>query len=464
MYELKESRYNIWVVDYPSEKYSLVFNTLQNSLLMLPNTVRNKIKYDNINSISHKLLTALLELNILVEKEINELRVLKYWFERYRLLTDVVAISFLPTYSCNCACVYCYEEGINDRKVEDKHMSENLVADLMKWVTNLVTIWSPKTLDFCFHGGEPLLFPQILSSVAKEINQVAEKYALKKVFSVVTNGTLLSSKIVAMLKEYNFNKIMCTIDGIAKIHNSRRPFCNGKGTFQIIFNNIRNALDKGMTVIMSVNIDRINYSYIIDLIKFLSTKKMQKYDRFSVVFAVVKQGPQADNPTYFVKNQLHGKEIADIFTVLYSAALREKFRIVDPISSGFCSYRTMKNFFIDYKGDIYKCASLVGTKAGFIGNIRQSFSPIFRRLSQDFYPIPWEKEKRCKKCKYLPLCLGGCAQQSLLFNNNREKVDCMFSFFYNYLPEAIKIKYNRARLFPDTMDASSISVKEFLRL
>lgn len=201
------------------------------------------------------------------------------------------------------------------------------------------------------------------------INLIAEEYKLEKIFSVVTNGTLLNDSLFFTLKKNSFNRILCTIDGVPVIHNSRRPLLSGDGTFALTFGNVKKALDKQFIVVLNVNLDRGNYYTTSTFLDFLVKEQMAKYKNFRIGFSIIKQGPHAYNPEYFKNNQFQSEEEADILLYCYRAALMRNLHIVDPISGGFCTFRVANNFIIDYKGDIYKCISLTGNKEAYLGNI-----------------------------------------------------------------------------------------------
>ncbi len=463
--EYKESKYNVWIEQYPDRNSFLVFNILQRSLLKLPSSIVEKIQHNEIYNIPPDILTVLLQLNILIEKEVDEMKVFRYWFERYRLQGKTIGFTFLPTYNCNCKCIYCYEDGVRKDMNMREYASDEQIKNLITFVDTLVKLSNANTLDFCFHGGEPLLYPDIVDKVGGAINKIAETNKLEKIFSIVTNGTLLNDAALSILKKNSINRILCTIDGIAAIHNSRRPFLTGRETFKLTFNNVKKSLDKGFTVVLNTNIDRLNYYAIPVFLDFLVKEQMGNYKNFRLIFSIIKQGPHAHNPEYFNNHQFQeGEEEADVLLNSYREALMRNLRIVDPISGGFCTFRISDNFIIDYHGEIYKCIALSGNKEAYLGNIQNPLSSIYRRLSQYLYPIPWSSNEDCQSCKFLPLCLGGCAQQSLLKYGSQFILMCSRSFLQRYIPEAVKIKHTFAELFPEEISASLSNLKELLRL
>src|SRR5699024_8598917 len=83
----------------------------------------------------------------------------------------------------------------------------------------------------------PLLNFDLIEKVVK----FAEKqfFGNDILFTVTTNGSLLTKEIALFLQEHNFN-LMISLDGAEEVHNRSRKFAvNGKGTFGVIYENIK---------------------------------------------------------------------------------------------------------------------------------------------------------------------------------------------------------------------------------
>ncbi|MBR6641397.1 MAG: hypothetical protein IKL08_04310, partial [Clostridia bacterium] len=96
-----------------------------------------------------------------------------------------------------------------------------------------------------------------------EIEDILE-YANSKVegkkilFNMTTNGTLLSDKVVDFLSRYNFS-ISISLDGSKEEHDRNRKFKDGRGSFDVIIENLRNIrekypeLDKRIQIMTTIN-------------------------------------------------------------------------------------------------------------------------------------------------------------------------------------------------------------------
>jgi uncharacterized protein len=453
----KQSLYNVWVTNYPQIGSSLVYNTLQRNLLCVPSIIEDAILKCNLSGISEKDLNILLSNNILIEEDIDEEKIFKNWISRYSVDTQTLGLTFITTYLCNCRCIYCYEDGVRkDTQTENSIfvMSESKIKEFYSWTENLIKLWRPRTLDFCFHGGEPSLFPNFVDRIAKLMSEIADKNNLNRNFSIVTNCTLMTDNFIKILKNNKINRIMTTLDGPENIHNKRRPFYSGKGTFTQTFKSIKRLVKEGFRVFLGVNIDKGNINYIPELIDLLSTSGFANLPNFSILLATVKEGPHASNPYYFKKNVFSNSGQMNAFLKLYRYALNKKIKIADPIGGGLCSFRRMSSYIIDVEGNLYKCITMAGNKEAFLGNISEPINLIMRRSAQFIYMESWQRKKKCRVCKYLPLCFGGCPQQVLLKKGTYNNILCAKSYFDRYLPEAIKIKYDSNILFPKNFNSS----------
>ena len=143
------------------------------------------------------------------------------------------SLTLQVTQKCNLRCKYCiYSENLN---VQQRSHSNNV----MSFET------AKKALDFfrChitdtgnaaigFYGGEPLLaFPLIKKSVqyAEDIFEGREI-----IFSITTNGTLLTDEIIAFLIQHKLS-----IDGPENIQNQNRIFPNGSGSYEVVLHNLK---------------------------------------------------------------------------------------------------------------------------------------------------------------------------------------------------------------------------------
>ena len=149
---------------------------------------------------------------------------------RYRLKQLVLQV----TQQCNLRCEYCAYSGnyANNRVHSNKRMD----FDMAKRAIDMFISRSSENpeINVSFYGGEPLLEFDLLKKCVFYSHNNCEK---KIVHNITTNGTLLTDEIVDFLVEYDFD-LLISLDGSRKEHNKNRKFANGKGSFDVIINNV----------------------------------------------------------------------------------------------------------------------------------------------------------------------------------------------------------------------------------
>ena len=146
------------------------------------------------------------------------------------------------TQKCNLRCKYCvYSESYPGvRGYNPKDMSEDTALKAIDFYFSLLKegrAYNPyREPSVAFYGGEPLLNFELIRTC---ISHVMENYKdFNPHFVMTINGTLLSEEIVSFLSEHNC-EIVLSIDGPKEEHDRNRVFPGGKGSFDIIMENVK---------------------------------------------------------------------------------------------------------------------------------------------------------------------------------------------------------------------------------
>ena len=122
---------------------------------------------------------------------------------------------------CNLLCSYCYEYNSGDRSWEakPKKISDDLINILFLRIAEHLRQTSDEPITLLLHGGEPLLVGY--SRLEYLLKGLRDRFCSEQLEIVIqTNGTLLTKKIVSLLKTYRVT-VGISIDG-NEAHNSRR--------------------------------------------------------------------------------------------------------------------------------------------------------------------------------------------------------------------------------------------------
>lgn len=146
---------------------------------------------------------------------------------------------FVVTTACNVGCVYC--QANNGVSCPSLFMSKEIAEKAVD-----IALQSPsQNLNFEFQGGEPLLNFEIIKHIVSYAE--ANKGCHEISYNVVTNLTLLTDEILEFFIRYNFG-ISTSIDGPEFVHNSNRPFKDGRGTYAKAVASIKKIQSKGIQV------------------------------------------------------------------------------------------------------------------------------------------------------------------------------------------------------------------------
>lgn len=248
-------------------------------------------------------------------------------------------------------------------------------------------------------------------------------------FSIVTNGSLLDENTINFMIENGLKEVQITLDGDKKIHNQRRPFMSGHGSFKCIVKNLEMVLNKNVKVSLRVNIDRHNAS---NIGKFLNKLKHLYYKEN------LRLSPGLVDPSPF-NLTWNKKYVPQTFEDRIGFMRKAKIGIFsnteDPnmllkehkLQFGLCHAKIDNYFIIGPEGDIYTCYSFIGYKDAICGNIKNGLN---QRFSEFLY-FNDEKVRRCleEKCPFVPICNGGCNYQSYLEYKDISKRVCQRKYF-----------------------------------
>ena len=360
--------------------------------------------------------------NFLIDNEVDELARIKVMYDTNRYLSTSAAMTIVVTHKCNLACTYCYEE-------RQPHSQTNKdIPGIMKFIDVLLKEKRAKTFGVTWFGGEPLLKPSFIVNLSKRIIRRCKKDDIMYSSVIVTNGTLLTRETAKRLREHSVSRAQITLDGPPDTHDKRRPFTNGKGSFETILENIKQVHDF-FKISIRVNVDMNNAEKAVELLELLDSRNIKR--NVTVNFAPVQPYTDRCSPianACYSKEEFSGMEISLLaesiargFTIDISACLpRTKF-----INCGAVS---LNSFVIDAKGQLHKCWNYIGNDDEAIANLSLSNPPINEgeieaqsnlpakdNLTKWIAFDPFQFEK-CKSCKILPSCLGGCVYPAVVEN------------------------------------------------
>lgn len=439
----KYSRYNLWFPYSENKAYYLGYNYLKDSLIVLKK--ENKNQLDELlggrritQNFTTERLHRLEALGFLVRRGIDELEKVAGQFKGGKWTSDSLFIVIAPTTSCNFACVYCLQQGVNEVRVKPSVRQKTVER-----VKSMVEKGNIRAVSLNLYGGEPLLDIESCTYYIDEIRAFAINRGVEFGFSLTTNGSLFEEFALTGLVAKGFRGVQFTLDGPKDIHDRRRPYKSGRGSFDDIMNAIRKVCglverekDKEIEIVIEVNFDKEN---IFSLGRLFDILKKEGLGEKIII------SPELVLPTAYSEFSAVENHHCANNSFTYDEEIEAYKHVIDEIDKrGLklsrtmgrfypCTFTNINHFIIDPEGKIYKCAFMMGFDPFCIGTIQEEG---FRSSFEDhehLLSLP-----QCSKCTFLPICGGGCKYKSWLKHKDVKQIDCNRRLFEEVQPSLIE--------------------------
>ena len=292
-----------------------------------------------------------------------------------------------------------------------EHRISNLENDVENALISFIDELLPKTrmLIVTWFGGEPMLRIEQIMKLTNIFKMLCRNHGVFYTANIITNGTLLTDENIRILESISLRLLKISLDGVAQIHDMRRPLNAGGSSFDLIVQNLKN-LSSAFSVRLRVNFDKQNYIYIPALI--CAMKQYGLKCKLSWEFA-----PICLTDDDIFKSQQRSllfstSEMAKVEADLYEIAMQEGYPTEKPWISKHlpCSAANIFDFNIDPEGYLYKCIMTLGDRKEAFGNLLTIKNAI-DVLSKECKNFGFPSNSVCLNCFLLPLCMGGCKRK-----------------------------------------------------
>ncbi len=356
------------------------------------------------------------------EKKAFKLAYLNFTEEREK---DETQLFFVPNYSCNFACSYCYQEGYEPVK---QTLNKEIIYAFFEYIR---LEFAGRKKYITVFGGEPLLPGENQRKLISYFIQKANEAHLDLAF--VTNGYTLT-EYIDLLKSARIREIQVTLDGTKNIHDARRYLKGNHPTFDKIVAGIDACLEANLEVNLRMVVDKDNIDNLADLSRFAIDRgwtksplfKTQIGRNYELHFCNSTPDKLFDRATlYKYMYELIKKHpyIAEFYKPAYSITkyISEHNALPTPLFDSCPACKTEWAF--DYTGTIYSCTATVGKKGEELGTfypqITKNETAIETWQNRDITTI-----EKCKTCEVALACGGGCASVAKNKNGHVNTPDC----------------------------------------
>lgn len=399
MRRLKASRYNIVLKE---ENDTIVFNAKNCALVKVNDIFLELLKNPNKRAGNdyEVLSKQMMDAGFLVAADVDEVKVLEYEHNLARYDRSRLTLTILPSYECNFRCFYCFENKQNVQ-LDDKEI-EGIKNFTLQHISGV------EKLSVCWFGGEPLLNPDAIWLLSDFFIKLCKNENVEYRATMITNGSLITNKIIDKLKISHIDSVQITLDGDKECHDKRRCLKNGNGSYDLILDNIHLLTEAGIKVVCRINIDKTNYEGVMRLLSILPKENLNNFEiMFGHVLPLGGISEWSDRICYSMEEFSDVTDIYFDFMYEHGLSCPNDYPFYPRPIKNFCGACQVNSYVIHPKGDIHKCYDTVNYKIGnlFDGIAVTDVDKCNYAHWVSFNPF---KDNECLNCDILPLCMGGC--------------------------------------------------------
>ncbi|MCR2049038.1 radical SAM protein [Acetatifactor muris] len=401
---MKESRFNL---AYCNEEYYVVLNTKTSHLIRFPvnqKEIISEILQQKSTLCDLEIHRVLAEKGFIVEDSTNELD--EIYRECYELVNSkVLYLTVMPTYTCNLACIYCFQHHIPGAIINDNTM-KNIIYAVEK------NIGKYSALYVEWFGGEPLIARRQVIYMNQKFKEICNRVRIPYAARITTNGYYLDRKTFEQLFKNNCFIYYISVDGGKDLHNRQRPCRNGEGSYDVIMANLKQikqeVSSRNFRIEIRVNCSKRSYDYLEQFLKEFEVN-FGNDSRFSVIIETVNDWSER---TVQMNNEGQLMDHSDL-SELGKIAKRYNINLasIDKhlLKTQICQAAKRNGYSIFYDGTIHKCQMALESEKycqmDKIGKVTDDGEFQIEKENEkiwvsDIFP------KSCENCKVLPMCLG----------------------------------------------------------
>lgn len=159
------------------------------------------------------------------------------------------------TQICNLKCTYCAAGGDGTYGSPVNKINVERTLPQIKFFMDRLP--QNSAFNISFVGGEPLLYPEAIAAIYDYVVNEAKSKNTRARFMITTNGTLITDKVIEILKERSIH-LTISLDGDSSVNDQRRPTKNGQSSTELTLTgikklqNIRSSLESlGVSAVFS---------------------------------------------------------------------------------------------------------------------------------------------------------------------------------------------------------------------
>jgi len=297
--------------------------------------------------------------------------------------------TIIPTFDCNYHCWYCIQK--HSSTVISKQQLSRIVRHVKKYlkehdINSYILSW---------FGGEPLMQPDVINQISTELKLYCTENHIEFSGAITTNGSLLNTANILMLKKNDINFYQIAVDGDEKTHNKTKKEKNGVSSFKRIISNIVSLLTLNENASVTL---RINYT-----VRILEQNSIVE-DLNRIIPPDKRKNINVDLQKVWQENEFNVS--IDKLVILMKQLVSSGYRLNSDHVFSICYVNKLHFNTIYYTGGVDKCdkhgINELRGKINGNGDIEWNETPLINQYS------PFDLSAPCGKCKYFPVCYCCC--------------------------------------------------------
>ncbi|MFA8300298.1 MAG: radical SAM protein [Hyphomicrobiales bacterium] len=314
------------------------------------------------------------------------------------MLKYPIAIEIDLTFNCNYSCIYCRNGLIEDSKELDIKVIKRLLDEAKE----------NKVFNINISGGEPTTH-----SCFKEI----VKYLGEKnlIWNLTTNGSLLDSDLVILLKANNVNSIFITLSGMSEATDNYHK--KAKNTFGQALKAIDLCLQHNIFVYVGFLLTPKNISEIDQFIELVKHKGLK-----AKLMRVKNAGSSINNKDLHIENnkftQVQKKMIQELKEDFIIGEQNQKIEQLNCMAGKISCV-----IGADYQ--VYPCVMFLGEEQLGCGSIKNETLYNIWNTSEMLKEFRGDRIylDACDRCGKKEICNGGCRANAFIKYGNHKYID-----------------------------------------
>src|SRR5581483_10005114 len=156
-------------------------------------------------------------------------------------------VTLMPTLQCNLACSYCFQK----EHPAFTRMSSPTEDATLEWLLRRIDERGLRRLHVHYFGGEPTTRKDYCLRTAEVLSASMKARGGTFTWEMTTNGVHLDAAFAKQMESFGNGTFKVTLDGDKETHDRMRVYRDGRGSFDVIFENVVALARAGSKVYVS---------------------------------------------------------------------------------------------------------------------------------------------------------------------------------------------------------------------